>query len=876
MKKMVTILVPGLIPIFLFGQMINNFDSAPPDTNYWMWYDPIQEGGQSSTSGHYATNTNADADSAYIHVSYVSDPLSEGAGAMQVEYSVHNMEGWGGYTKIHHFHPDTLGVYDWSAYESISFDYYNSVAQSLPNRVTLRLNLNDYGGIDDSSYTGLGEFYYSFISILDDAPGWNTVTIPLINGEGTYDPTVGFNLTGWAGNNDNGELDTDAIHGFTFEFSISANNVGDPPAPAGDRSYGTIVLDNLRLTGYQGTELVFFNGLTTPADVELYGGWSGSGSASISYGTGINPDNSPNSILWNTPTNPFSDEWGLFFIDRETNPRDLGAEWSTDSLKFSIKADAGFGDLYVILFDADQDGFAGGTEDIEMTAQFVVQSGDVGYDGTWKNIIIPLASFNRFSGGWDPSQEAWIDGEMDSTKIGGLKFQVSSVSDAGIVVHFDNLWTDNPEFDVIAPNAPGSVGAELATYYNLVTWADVSGESGEFYHVYASMEPIIDESLSNVDVVATNVLEGEQIAAHYIFNPLEDASVSYYYAVVCKDAAGNLSELGTSDGTTTNIAKGIPTISLDPPTNFVADGNLSEWYDSGIMPFVINPTTGHVAFGVVTDENDLSGTVYMAIDDDYLYVAVDVIDDEYFYGAGNWWDQDAFQLFIGLYDWRGEKHGSITRGDEPDYIVYMNEITLQLDNPGNTMMQTPDSTDYYFEGYNPDYAAEGKISLDILATRGEDTRFHPLNGMRIPIDLYFHDNDGSGWEGNIGFSHHSTDQQWNNPGEWAYTWVGDRSEVVSIVDGEQGLTADQFALYPNYPNPFNPSTTIRFTLPEDQLATLRVFNLQGQMVETLVNERLSSGTHSLEWNAGKVASGMYFYQLQSHDKTMTQKMILMK
>ena len=94
-----------------------------------------------------------------------------------------------------------------------------------------------------------------------------------------------------------------------------------------------------------------------------------------------------------------------------------------------------------------------------MTAQFVVQSGDVGYDGTWKNVIIPLASFNRFSGGWDPSQQAWIDGEMDSTKIGGLKFQVASDSDAGIVMHFDNLWTGNPEFDVIVPNAPENVGA---------------------------------------------------------------------------------------------------------------------------------------------------------------------------------------------------------------------------------------------------------------------------------------------------------------------------------------------------------------------------------------------------------------------------------
>ena len=78
-------------------------------------------------------------------------------------------------------------------------------------------------------------------------------------------------------------------------------------------------------------------------------------------------------------------------------------------------------------------------------------------------------------------------------------------------------------------------------------------------------------------------------------SPLEDMDVTYYYAVLCVDAAGNIGAPGITSSPVTNQAKGIPTISLDVPSNFIADGDLGEWTNSGIMPFVINPTT--VVFG---------------------------------------------------------------------------------------------------------------------------------------------------------------------------------------------------------------------------------------------------------------------------------------
>ena len=304
----------------------------------------------------------------------------------------------------------------------------------------------------------------------------------------------------------------------------------------------------------------------------------------------------------------------------------------------------------------------------------------------------------------------------------------------------------------------------------------------------------------------------------------------------------------------------------------MADGDLSEW--EGIMPFVINPSTGHVAVGSVDNDDDLTGTVYLAIDNDYLYFAADVVDDDYYFGEGDWWNQDVLQLFFGLYDWRGPKHTSIIRGDEPDYIFYANEVGLNMDISNGGTLAASGSDDYYFEGFDPDYATEGRISLDSIAAANDDARFYPENGMRIPLDIYFHDNDNGTWEGNVGFSHLATDQQWNNPGEWAYTWIGDQSTVAGIDDGQ--LVAEDFELYPNYPNPFNPVTNISFSLPKDQNVKLNIFNMNGQLVNTLINEERSAGKHTIHWNAGNSASGVYLYQLQVGDRSFTHKMILLK
>jgi len=86
----------------------------------------------------------------------------------------------------------------------------------------------------------------------------------------------------------------------------------------------------------------------------------------------------------------------------------------------------------------------------------------------------------------------------------------------------------------------------------------------------------------------------------------------------------------------------------------------------------------------------------------------------------------------------------------------------------------------------------------------------------------------------------------------------------------------ELALFQNYPNPFNPLTTIRFSLPKSTHVTLKIFNLLGQEIETLVNEKLSAGEYDTKWNAAGHPSGIYFYRLQAHDYREVRKLILLK
>ena len=142
----------------------------------------------------------------------------------------------------------------------------------------------------------------------------------------------------------------------------------------------------------------------------------------------------------------------------------------------------------------------------------------------------------------------------------------------------------------------------------------------------------------------------------------------------------------------------------------------------------------------------------------------------------------------------------------------------------------------------------------------------------------------------------------NNGTNWNYTGlkkmginflsaVGDTVYAVTFIDGIFGFTtaskptsfpfqeptsAAVYELYQNYPNPFNPVTTIQFTLQDAGIATLKVFDILGREVTTLLNEERTAGIHSIPFDASSLSSGVYFYTLKSGNYSASKKLLLMK
>lgn len=96
------------------------------------------------------------------------------------------------------------------------------------------------------------------------------------------------------------------------------------------------------------------------------------------------------------------------------------------------------------------------------------------------------------------------------------------------------------------------------------------------------------------------------------------------------------------------------------------------------------------------------------------------------------------------------------------------------------------------------------------------------------------------------------------------------------VESDYSIVPDKFEVYQNFPNPFNPSTTIRWQMPEAGFVTLKIYDVLGREVITLINEELNAGSHQINFNAYNYSSGVYFYQLKTENYIETKKMILLK
>jgi hypothetical protein len=104
----------------------------------------------------------------------------------------------------------------------------------------------------------------------------------------------------------------------------------------------------------------------------------------------------------------------------------------------------------------------------------------------------------------------------------------------------------------------------------------------------------------------------------------------------------------------------------------------------------------------------------------------------------------------------------------------------------------------------------------------------------------------------------------------------DVSETPTSVEVDPGVIPDRYYLYPNYPNPFNPRTKIRYTIPERQFVSIKVYNILGQEIATLVERVQDAGDYTITFDASNLPSGVYFYRLKAGEFVSVRKMLLIK
>ncbi|MFO7895307.1 MAG: C25 family cysteine peptidase [Candidatus Cloacimonadales bacterium] len=248
------------------------------------------------------------------------------------------------------------------------------------------------------------------------------------------------------------------------------------------------------------------------------------------------------------------------------------------------------------------------------------------------------------------------------------------------------------------------------------------------------------------------------------------------------------------------------------------------------------------------------------------------------------WSEEVFEVAAGenTFEWEYEKDGSVSNGSDCGWI---DMITFP---GGGTLVEQPiinlSTTEMDFGDVTPNETETETFTISNLGNAvltgdieiNEDfsldlDSFEILPGENVQIEVSFTPTEAIEYSGTVLIT--SNDE--NNP-----------TLEIDLDGTGMGVSADEMIplvteLQGNYPNPFNPTTTIRYALSSVENVNLEIYNIKGQKVKTLVNSEQEAGYHSVTWSGAnnhnkQVASGIYFYKFQAGSTVSMRKMIMMK
>jgi len=288
----------------------------------------------------------------------------------------------------------------------------------------------------------------------------------------------------------------------------------------------------------------------------------------------------------------------------------------------------------------------------------------------------------------------------------------------------------------------------------------------------------------------------------------------------------------------------------------VIDGVLDDpWVDNaypveaGTYVFSTNDVVG-TEYTEIEDWEDLQMNFSTLWDATSLYVFVEVIDDEVSVSSPNSWENDSIELCIDGDNSKGDAWDGVD-DSQTRWVWGTTTPSLTADVPAWGELDD-------YEGYT--------LELQIPAV---DLQFPLETGQEIGLEVQINDRDNEVRE-NILRWWGGDDISWLEPKRWG----------TAVLTGEPNAVAvrnpNAFGLAQNFPNPFNPTTSINFTLDKRSAVKLTVYDVLGNEVAQLVNDVRQAGPQTVQFDGSALSSGVYFYKLETASNVITKKMMLMK
>jgi polyhydroxybutyrate depolymerase len=199
---------------------------------------------------------------------------------------------------------------------------------------------------------------------------------------------------------------------------------------------------------------------------------------------------------------------------------------------------------------------------------------------------------------------------------------------------------------------------------------------------------------------------------------------------------------------------------------------------------------------------------------------------------------------------------------------------------GTTGWHSVDQTLNYWTNFNNCLQVDTTLLPDLDPTDGCTIEKITYTNCTNNSDVIYYKviNGGHTWPGAgpPGYPAGNTDHDINAGSTIWNFFKGYQLTPTSVRDHKKDGIPSGYVLLNNYPNPFNPKTTIEFKLPKNEFVKLKVYNALGEEIAILVCERLASGTYKFEWDAGNLTSGVYYYRIDTGNFVDVKKMVLMK